>query len=134
MSRRTSPGTGLEGAPDIMLLTMAALMVALVWLVSHAETALPPIDLPSSEAARIGTLDAAAVHVTLRPAASGSPEVWLEEEQVDGGLASLEEALAGAGAGAVTLRADAATRWEHGLEAMAAAARLGLPISVAASP
>ena len=64
--RQLQPGTGLEGAPDIMLLMMAALMVAIVWLssLSH-ETALPPIDLKSSECAGLGTAQAAAVAVTL---------------------------------------------------------------------
>jgi biopolymer transport protein ExbD len=133
--RRWNQGTGLEGAPDIMLLTMSALMVAIVWLVSHAhETTLPPIDLPSSDASRLGSADAAAVNVTLRPAAVGSIEVWLEDARVADDLAGLESALAAAGAGAVTLRADASTRWEDGLGAMSAAARLGLAVSVAAEP
>ena len=39
---RPNAGTGLEGAPDIMLLTMAALMVAIVWLVSIAHETAPP--------------------------------------------------------------------------------------------
>ena len=133
--RRWNHGTGLEGAPDIMLLTMSALMVAIVWLVSHAhETTLPPIDLPSSDASRLGSMDAAAVNVTLRPDAGGSIEVWLEDARVTDDLAGLESALAASGAGAVTLRADASTRWEDGLGAMSAAARLGLAVSVAAEP
>lgn len=133
--RRWNQGTGLEGAPDIMLLTMSALMVAIVWLVSHAhETTLPPIDLPSSDASRLGSADAAAVNVTLRPDAGGSIEVWLEDARVTDDLAGLESALAAVGAGAVTLRADASTRWEDGLGAMSAAARLGLAVSVAAEP
>ncbi len=135
MSRRTHTGTGLEGAPDIMLLTMAALMVAIVWLVAHAqELTLPPIELPASDAASLGQSDAAAVNVTLRPGADGTLEVWLEDARLDGGLEELGPALAAAGAGAVTLRADARTAWRDGLAAMDAAARLGLPVSVAAEP
>ncbi len=133
--QRWNYGTGLEAAPDIMLLTMAALMVVIVWLASHAhETTLPPIDLPSSDAARLGSANAAAVNITLRPASDGSPEVWLEDTRVADDLAGLELALEGLGAGAVTLRADASTRWEDGLAAMSAAARLGLAVSVAAEP
>lgn len=129
---RASPGTGLEGAPDIMLLTMAALMVAIVWLVSQAqEKALPPIDLPSSEVASLGSQDAASVNVTLRPGPRGELEVFLEDRLIPGGLTELETALEQTGAGAVTLRADADTRWQDGLEAMSAAARLRLPVSVA---
>ncbi len=135
MTRRWNHGTGLEGAPDIMLLTMAALMVAIVWLVSHAhEMTLPPIDLPSSDASSLGSADSAAVNVTLRPAADGLLGVWLEDVQVEGDLAGLESVLAASGAAAVTLRADAGTRWEDGLEAMSAAARLGLAVSIAAEP
>ena len=135
MTRRWNPGTGLEGAPDIMLLTMAGLMVAIVWLVSHAhEATLPPIDLPTSSSSALGSQEAAALNVTLRPSSAGSLEVWLEDRQVAGGLAGLEAALADSGAGAVTLRADADTRWEDGLEAMSAAGRLGLAVAVAANP
>ncbi len=85
--RRVQPGSGLEGAPDIMLLTMAGLMVAIV---------------------------------------------WLEGERVAGGIDGLEQLLSETSAGSVTLRADSSTRWEDGLRAMSIAARLGLPISVAA--
>jgi biopolymer transport protein ExbD len=131
--RRTNTGTGLEGAPDIMLLTMAALMVAIVWLVSHAqETTLPPIDLPSSDASALGDFDSAAINVTLRPGRDGSLEVFLEDEPVPGDLEGLDVALSDTGAAAVTLRADAATRWEHALEAMTAVARHGLSIAIAA--
>ena len=133
MTRRTPTGTGLEGAPDIMLLTMAALMVAIVWLVSQAhETALPPIDLPSSDAAALGSQQAASAYVTLRPDPQGQLEVFLEDVPVSEGLAGLESALRQSSVGSVTLRADAATPWESGLEAMSIAARLGLPVSVAA--
>ena len=132
---RWNPGTGLEGAPDIMLLTMAALMVAIVWLVSHAqETTLPPIELPKSAANALGSADAAALNVTLRPTSGGEPEVWLEDQPVAGGIQGLEAALAGSHASAITLRADADTRWEDGLGAMSAAGRLGLAVSVAANP
>ena len=135
MRHRASTSTGLEAAPDIMLLTMAALMVAIVWLVSHAqELTLPPIELPGSDAASLGQSDAAGVNVTLRPADDGGLEVWLEDARVDAGLDGLADALAAAGAGAVTLRADARTPWQDGLAAMNAAARLGLPVSVAAEP
>ncbi len=133
--RRGHPGTGLEGAPDIMLLTMAALMVAIVWLVSHVhETTLPPIDLPTSATSALGNADAAALNLTLRPEPGGALGVWLEDRRVAGGLPSLESALADAGASAVTLRADAATRWEDALAALGAAGRLGLAVSVAATP
>ncbi len=133
--RRWNPGTGLEGAPDIMLLMMAALMVAIVWLVSHAqETTLPPIERPKSSANALGSADAAALNVTLRPTPSGEPEVWLEDRRVVGGIRGLEAALAGSHASAITLRADADTRWEDGLGAMSAAGRLGLAVSVAANP
>ena len=133
--RRGHPGTGLEGAPDIMLLTMAALMVAIVWLVSHVhETTLPPIDLPTSATSALGNADAAALNVTLRPEPGGTLGVWLEDRRVAGGLPSLESALANAGASAVTLRADADTRWEYALAALGAAGRLGLAVSVAATP
>ena len=132
--RHVHPGSGLEGAPDIMLLTMAGLMVAIVWLVSHAhEATLPQIDLPQSEASRIGTRERAAVNVTLRPGDDGVIEVWIEEEPVQGGIEALEDALSGLGARSVTLRADSATPWKDGLRAMGVAARLGLPVSVAAS-
>lgn len=128
---RPNAGTGLEGAPDIMLLTMAALMVAIVWLVSIAhETALPPIDLPSADSAALGGLDNAAAKVTLRPTDAGL-DVFLEEEPVTGGLEGLETALRDRSATAVILRADEAIQWRDALQAMTAAARLELPISVA---
>jgi len=118
-----------------MLLTMAALMVAIVWLVSHVhEMTLPPIDLPSSDASILGSADAMAVNVTLRPTEDGSLEVWLDDVRVEDDLAGLESVLASSDAAGVTLRADAATRWEDGLEAMSAAARLGLAVSVATEP
>ena len=133
--RQLQHGTGLESAPDIMLLMMAALMVAIVWLssLSH-ETALPPIDLPSSESAGLGTAQAAAVAVTLSPGPEGTLEVFVEQARVVGGLEGLVPALEQAGAGAVVLRADAATPWQDGLTAMAAAAKLGLSVSVAVDP
>ena len=109
-------------------------MVAIVWLASHAhETTLPPIDLPSSNAGSIGSTERPEAMVTLRPGPDGL-EVWLEDARVEGGLAGLEPALARLGVGPVTLRADAATRWEAGLEAMSAAARLGLSVAVAVEP
>ena len=127
--------TGLEGAPDIMLLTMAALMVAVVWLVSHVhERTLPPIELPSANEAELGVGAAASLNLTLRPTAAGGVEIWLEDKRVAGGLDALEAALASAGAASLTLRADADTRWEDALAAMNAAARLDLEISVAAKP
>ena len=133
--RHLQASTGLEAAPDIMLLTMAGLMVAIVWLssLSH-ETSLPPIDLPSADAAGLGAESAAAVAVTLRPGPEGILEVFVEETQIEGGLEGLIPALERAGARAVVLRADAATRWQDGLEAMSAAARLGLSLSVAVDP
>lgn len=131
--RRVQPSSGLEGAPDIMLLTMAGLMVAIVWLVSHAhESTLPQIDLPQSDASQLGAADRSAVHVTLSPGPEGAPRVWLEDEPVPGGLDGLEAALTDAQAGSVMLRADAAVAWEDGLRAMSVAAKLELPIAVAA--
>ena len=129
---RPNAGTGLESAPDIMLLTMAGLMVAIVWLASLAhETALPPIDLPSTDTATLGALDRAAAQVTLRPVGDGAPEVFLEQEPVAGGLEGLEAALRERSATAVVLRADETIRWRDALTAMSAAARLDLPISIA---
>jgi len=134
----------MEAAPDIMLLTMAALMVAIVWLVSHAqETTLPAIDLPGGVAG-LGTLDAAELHVTLRPSLGSEsgglgPEsegegvdVYIEDTALSGGLPALEAALIASGASAVTLRADRVTSWDHVLAAMRAAAAAGMSIAVAA--
>lgn len=133
--RRAPQSTGLEGAPDIMLLTMAALMVAIVWLVSHAhERTLPPIELPRAEEAQLGVNGARAVAVTLRPKAPGAVEVYVADERVPGDLRGLEAALEGKRAAELVLRADAATRWEDALAAMDIAARLGLPLVVAGEP
>ena len=130
--RRVQPGSGLEGAPDIMLLTMAGLMVAIMWLVSNAhEATLPEIDLPHSDASHLGESARASLNVSLRPSEGGGVDVWLEGERVPGGIDGLGELLSETGAGSVTLRADSSTRWEDGLRAMSVAARLGLPISVA---
>ena len=132
MSERPGPGSGLEGAPDIMLLTMAALMVALVWLVSQAqETTLPPIDLPSAELAGLGTGAQATVHVSLESGPDGI-RVWLEDRELPGGVEGLEAALRRTGATSLTLRVSQDTPWRDGLAAMSAAARLKLPISIAA--
>jgi biopolymer transport protein ExbD len=129
---RSNASTGLESAPDIMLLTMAALMVAIVWLASLShETSLPPIDLPTSDAGSLGTQEAASVHVTLRPGPDRTLQVFLEEEPVEGGIDALASVLAERGAGSLTLRADAETRWEDGLSAMSAAASAGMSVSVA---
>ncbi len=129
---RASVSTGLEAAPDIMLLTMAALMVAIVYLASLShETSLPPIDLPTSDAAGLGVKEAASVYVTLRPDADGTLQVFLEEEPVTGGIEALAALLAERGAGSLTLRADAETRWEDGLSALSAAASAGMSVSVA---
>ena len=132
--RRAQTATGLEGAPDIMLLTMAGLMVVLVWLVSHVhEATLPPIELPHSAASRLGSADRATVNVTLRPrTGAAGVDVWLEEKPVLGSLDGLESALANAAAAAVTLRVDVATPWEHALHAMTIVAGLDLEIQVAA--
>jgi biopolymer transport protein ExbD len=132
--RRSPSSTGLEGAPDIMLLTMAALMVAIVWLVSHAhERTLPPIALPSSPEARLGETAAGMVNVTLRPGAKGDLEIYVEDRRVAGGLEALESTLRNLGGLEVTLRADSSTRWEDVLAAMSVASRLGLEVSVAAT-
>ena len=132
MRAKPSAGTGLEGAPDIMLLTMAALMVVVIWLAAQAhETALPPIDLPTAEVTGLGASDSAAVHVTLRPGPEGATQVFVEDEPLAGGLAALAAVLADSNAGALTLRADAATPWEDGLAAMQSAAGAGLRVSVA---
>ena len=129
---RANVSTGLEAAPDIMLLTMAALMVAIVWLASLShETSLPPIDLPTSDAAALGVQEAASVYVTLRPDPDGTLQVFLEEEPVPGGIDALAALLAERGAGSLTLRADADTRWEDGLSALSAAASAGMSVSVA---
>ena len=129
---RANVSTGLEAAPDIMLLTMAALMVAIVYLASLShETSLPPIDLPTSDAAALGVKEAASVYVTLRPDADGTLQVFLEEEPVTGGIEALAALLAERGAGSLTLRADAETRWEDGLSALSAAASAGMSVSVA---
>jgi hypothetical protein len=115
-----------------MLLTMAGLMVAIVWLVSQAhEATLPEIDLPHSDASRLGHSARASLNVSLRPSEGGGVDVWLEGEQVAGGIDGLEQLLSDTGAASVTLRADSSIRWEDGLRAMSIAARLGLPISVA---
>jgi biopolymer transport protein ExbD len=132
--RRTSAQatTGLEAAPDIMLLTMAALMVAIVWLVAHAsEATLPPIELPQSDAAALGASDAASLHVTLRPGETATL-VWLDDAELEGGLDALEAALHGREAAAMTLRADARVPWQDALRAMSAGARSGLSLSIAA--
>ena len=129
---RANVSTGLEAAPDIMLLTMAALMVAIVYLASLShETSLPPIDLPTSDAAGLGVKEAASVYVTLRPDADGTLQVFLEEKPVTGGIEALAALLAERGAGSLTLRADAETRWEDGLSALSAAASAGMSVSVA---
>lgn len=133
--RRVAQATGLEGAPDIMLLTMAALMVAIVWLVSHVhESTLPPIDLPSSEAASLGSDAAARVVVTLRPGPEGALEVFVDDVALAGGLDALAEPLASSDALGVTLRADAATDWNDALRAMTVISAAGLSIEVAAEP
>jgi biopolymer transport protein ExbD len=132
--RRGVRSTGLEGAPDIMLLTMAALMVAIVWLVSHAhERTLPRIDLPKTGEARLGVTSGTSVAVTLRPRETGGVEVYVEDEQVPEGLEGLEAVLRSSGASELVLRADASTRWEDSLAAMSTAAKLGLPLAVAGS-
>ena len=74
----------------------------------------------------------AAVTVTLRPDEAGGLEVFLEDRALPGGLEALEEALGRSGASALTLRADSRTPWQAGLEAMSAAARQGMAVSVAA--
>ncbi len=133
--QRGAVGSGLEGAPDIMLLIMAALMVAIVWLVSHAhESTLPPIELPRADEASLGSGSAGSVSVTLRPARDGSVEVWVEDARVPGDLDGLEQALRGTPAAELVLRADASTRWEDTLRAMNTAAALGLPLAVASGP
>jgi biopolymer transport protein ExbD len=132
--RRGGANTGLEGAPDIMLLTMAALMVAIVWLVSHArERTLPPIALPAAEEARLGSAAKGTLNVTLRPGGAGALEVWVEDRRLDGGLDALESTLAELGGLEVTLRADSSTRWEDVLATMNVASRLGLDVAVAAA-
>ncbi len=132
--RRSPSSTGLEGAPDIMLLTMAALMVAIVWLVSHAhERTLPPISLPSSPEARLGETAAGMVNVTLRPGTDSDLEIYVEERRVEGGMEALESTLRDLGGLEVTLRADSSTRWEDVLGAMSVASRLGLEVAVAAT-
>ena len=113
-----------------MLLTMAALMVAIVWLVSQvSEATLPAIDLPTSEAAGLGASERTSVQVTLRPADSGAVAVFVDETELPGGLDALRSALDEGPD--VTLRADAGTRWEDALHAMGIAAELGLEVSVA---
>jgi len=140
--------SGLEAAPDIMMLTMAGLMVAIVWLTAHAqESTLPPIDLPQSDAAALGLSTRPPLQVTLRPArfsqtgsqadattasSTDAVEVWIEDRRLAGGVASLEAALRRSGVGVMTLRADAGTRWEAVLEAMSAAAKLEWQVNVAA--
>ena len=132
--KRRPASTGLEGAPDIMLLTMAGLMVAVVWLAAHAqEKSLPPISLPASDAAAPAAPSDREVRVTLRPEGDRIG-VWVEDRRIGGGLDALEEALVQSRARAVTLRADAGTRWDAVLTAMSAAARLELAVSVAANP
>ncbi len=133
--RRAPKSTGLEGAPDVMLLTMTGLMLALVWLIAHAhEETLPPINLPSVDGARLGSTSPMSITVTLRPVASGGLEVYVGDESVPSGLDGLESALSSAGGMELVLRADAETRWEHALRAMGIAARIGLPLAVAGEP
>jgi biopolymer transport protein ExbD len=130
--RRAVHSTGLEGAPDIMLLTMAALMVAIVWLVSHAhERTLPPVELPEAAEARLGTGTASTATVTLRPLPEGDVEVYLEDARVPGDLDGLEEALRAALPTELVLRADARTAWQQALLTMNVAAKLRIPLSVA---
>ena len=116
-----------------MLLTMAGLMVAVVWLASHAqESTLPPLSLPEAEAATLTPESPVDVHVTLKPG-TGATQVFIEDALVAGGLGALENALARGGAGSITLRADATTPWSDVLAAMGVAAKLDLPVSVAAA-
>lgn len=118
-----------------MLLTMSALMVAIVWLVAHAhERTLPPIELPRAEAAHLGTSVAGSVALTLRPAGAGGVEAYLDERRVPGDLDGLAQALVEAAPSEVVLRADASTRWEHSLRAMSAVASFGVPVAVAGEP
>ena len=119
-----------------MLLTMAGLMVVMVWLVSHVhEATLPAIDLPHSTESRLGSAERTAANVTLRPAATaGEVDVWLDEEPVAGRLAGLASALTSSGAASVTRRVDAATPWAQALDAMTVVSGLDLEIQVAAVP
>ena len=73
---RANAGTGLEAAPDIMLLTMAALMVAIVWLDLALARDLAAAHRPADERRRrsLGTRGGRqSVHVTLRPGPDRSP-------------------------------------------------------------
>lgn len=141
MKRRDAAPTGLEAAPDIMLLTMAGLMVAVVWLTAHAqERTLPPIQLPQSEAAAFARTQDAPLQVTLRPSPESAAEsqgqsaveVWINDQRLDGGMDALEAALLRGGGSSMTLRADAGTRWDAVLQAMSVAAKLDWEVSVAA--
>ena len=132
-ARQVQRATGLEGAPDIMLLTMSALVVMVIWLVAHAqERTLPAIDLARSESATLGADLAAAAIVTLRQSDAGRLEVFVDDRRI-AGLDALESALDQAGATSVTLRAEPETGWQDVLTAMTAAAALDLPLSVAAN-
>ncbi len=115
-----------------MLLTMAGLMVAIVWLSAHAqEHTLPPLTLPESESGRLGLSQNSPLHVTLRPGADGAVSVYLEAELLRGGIAALEAALEAQQGRTLTLRADAELRWDAVLQAMSAAARWGIEVNVA---
>lgn len=126
-----SATAGLEGAPDIMLLTMAALMVAIVWLSKHAiEHTLPPVELPRVEGARLGDGLGDPIVVTLRPTGE-HVDIFLGEARLDGGLSALRETLAASTARQMVLRADRGTPWEDALQIMDVASRQGLVLSVA---
>ena len=58
--------------------------------------------------------------------------MWLEDRELVDGIAGLEPALRSSGASSLTLRASEDTPWREGLAAMSVAARLKLPISIAA--
>jgi len=121
-----------------MLLTMAGLMVAIVWLSAHAqERTLPPIELPTSQAGSLGLREDTPLRVTLRPetsargASADTARVFVEERELPGGIPQLETELEGRRGGTLTLRADAGLRWETVLEAMSAAAKWDISVNVA---
>jgi hypothetical protein len=132
MSRRAPGSSGLEAAPDVMLLTMSGLMVSLVWLsaLTH-EQSVAGVDVAGRGAQGLSASDVLRLFVTLRSVDTGV-DVFVGERRLAGGIDELAEVLARADARTrITLRAEGDVPWSEVLEAMSAAARLDLPVSVA---
>ena len=134
MKRRTVD-MGLEGGMDVFANLCCLLIVTTAVVTGLArDYELPPVVLAEANASQLGESKNAEVTVTVGLDADQGLVVFLEDQKLVDGSATLERRLRETSASVLVIRADKAVQWEHVATIMNIATSLRLEVSAAVQP